>query len=168
MTATVAPVVDALGDDARLKGAVILAAAEQDAAATLARARDEAAAVLAQARADGERAAARRAAAEVAAAHRAARRDILAARRRAYLTVRRRAIEELARLGDTEEGRHLGAVLEELARARVGPSPSVHHSGPGALTVTASSGKRRAVIGPDELVDRALRAVAHEVATLWV
>ncbi len=163
----VAPVIDALCEDARQRIAVLSAAAERDAAAELDRARDEAAAILERARADGERAATQRAAADVAAAHRDARRVVLAARREAYLTVRRRALEVLARRGDTEEARRLGTVLEELASARVGPTPTVRHSGPGALTVVASSGKRRAVIGPDELVDRALRTLAVEVAALW-
>jgi vacuolar-type H+-ATPase subunit E/Vma4 len=167
VAAAVAPVVGALSEDARQRIATVSAAAERDAAAELDRARNEAAAILEKAGADGERAAAQRAAAEVAAAHRDAHRSVLAARREAYLGVRRRALEVLTRRGETEEGQRLGAVLEQLACARVGPSPTVRRSGPGSLIVAASSGRRRAVIGPDELVDRALRALDNEVATLW-
>lgn len=163
----VAPVGEALLDDARRHAATASAAAEHDAEAELARARDEASAILDEARADGARAAAQRADAEVAAAHREARGVVLAARREAYLTVRRRALEALAQRGGTPEGRRLGDLLEALARERVGPTPTVRRSGPGDLDVVAASGNRRAAIGPAELVDRSLRVLADQVATLW-
>ncbi len=167
MRHAVTPVAEALLDDARRQAAAVSAAADGDAESELRRAREEAAHILREARTEGRRAAARRATAEVAAAHREARDAMLSARRDAYLEVRRRAVEALAQQADTPAGRRLGRRLESLARARVDPSAVVRRSGPGSLTVSATSGNRRAVIGATDLVDAALRALAEQVATLW-
>jgi len=167
IAATVVPVAEALTEDARRSAEAVLAAAERDARAELARANDVAQRMLAEARADGTRAASEQADLDLAVAARQARAAVLAARRAAYDALRRRALELLEQRATSPSGRRLGDLLEHLARARVGPSARVHRAGPGSLDVTATSGNRRAVIGPAQLVDDALRTMADEVATLW-
>lgn len=165
--ADLAPVVDALRADSHRRATAIVSAARRDANEDLARAAGEATRILEQARADGVRAAERRGAGDLGAARRDAQAAVLAARHQVYLALRRRALERLSEQGGGEAGRRLGDLLETLARDAVGPSASVHRSGSGGLSVVATSGSRRAAIGPDELVDDALDVLADEVAALW-
>jgi len=167
MVGALAAVADALAKDAGRRAETARAAAERDARAELARANDVAQRMLAEARADGTRAASQQAELDLAAATRQARGTVLATRRTAYHAVRRRALELLEQRADSPAGRQLGDLLEHLARARIGPSATVRRTGPGSLGVVATSENRRAVIGPAELVDATLRALADEVATLW-
>jgi len=167
MAASLAPVVGALFDSARRRAQAASAAAARDVHSELERAHSEAARILGEARADGARAAAQRADVQLAAVHREAREVILTARRTAYDTLRRRVIEALERQGATPAGRQLGVLLETLARERVGAPSSVRRTGPGALSVQATAGNRRAAIGPAELVDAAFRALSSEVESLW-
>lgn len=167
MAASLTPVVDALFDSARSRARAASAAAARDVRTELEQARNEAARILGEARADGARAAARRADAQLAAVRRDARGVVLSARRAAYDVLRRRATEALERQGATPSGRELGRLLETLARERVGAGSSVRRTGPGALSVRATAGNRHAAIGPAELVDAALRALAAEVESLW-
>jgi len=167
MVGALASVADALAADAGQHAETVRSAAERDARAELARANDVAQRMLAEARADGTRAASQQAELDLAAATRQARGTVLAAQRTAYDAVRRRALELLEQRAGSPAGRQLGVLLEHLARARIGPPATVHRTGPGSLGVVATSGNRRAVIGPAELVDAALDALADEVAALW-
>jgi cell division septum initiation protein DivIVA len=164
---SLAPVADALLGSARRRADAVSAAAERDADAVLARAQEEAERLVSEARAEGAKAGERRAAADVAAARREARGTVLAAQSVALERLRQRAIEVLEQRGDTAAGRGLGDALERLARERVGGEPTVRRFGPGGLSVSASSERRQVAIGPAELVDRAIQALAAEVESLW-
>jgi len=161
------PVADALLAAARASARTTLSDAEADARAELARARAEADHILDEARAEGAEAATKTAAGQLAAARRQAREMILGARRRAYDAVRSGAIEQLAREASTPEGRRLAERLEVLVRDRVGPSASVRRSGPDTVTAVAEDANRRAVLGPEALVDHALMSLADEIDAVW-
>ncbi len=158
---------DALLDTARASARMTFSDAEGDARAELASARAKAEHLLDEARAEGVEAATTTAAAQLAAARREAREMILGARRRAYDAVRSGAIEQLARDASTPEGRRLAHRLVVLVRDRVGPSASVRRSGPDTVTAVAQDANRRAVLGPDALVDHALMCLADEIEAVW-
>lgn len=161
------PVAHALLTAARASAQATLSDAEGDARAELTRAHAEAERLLDEARAEGVEAATKTAAAQLAEARRLAHEKILGARRRAYDAVRRGAIEQLARAASTPEGRRLTDRLTVLVRDRVGPTASVRRSGPDTVTAVAENANRRAVLGPEALVDHALMSLADDIEAVW-
>lgn len=164
---TLAPVVSDLLVAAEAQVQTVLAAAEADAGAELARAREEADRIVDEARSEGMRAASQVAAHELVEARQRARGLVLAARRRAYETFRRRVVEAVQQEAAAPGGQWIGERMEEMVRARVGGPSSSQRTGRALLTAVAESGSRRAVLGPEDLVDQALESMSAEIEGLW-
>jgi len=162
-----APVVAALWVSARSRANAISEASEQGAAAELARAGAEAERILRQARLDGTAAADQTAAILIANARRQAHEVVLLARTAAYQALRTRTLDALQEQASTPEGRRLAELLEALVRRRVGATTLARPGGAGGLSAAAERDNRRASIGPEQLLDRALQALAGEVESLW-
>lgn len=165
--AALTPVAGSLLDLAAASAERARAEADADAAHALSRARADAAQILADARAEGARVAARAGAIQLIGARREAREAVLEARRRAYEALRQRAVEAVVAEAATTAGGWLGERLEELVRSRVGPGASTRRVGAGDLTAIAEAGHRRAVLGPEDLVDEVLASMATEIEGLW-
>lgn len=162
-----APVAEGLLGAAAAGARRTRAAADADVDAEIASARAKAAHLVAEARAEGERAAARIAASQLTAARQGAREAVLAARRQTYENLRRDAVDALVRAASTARAAWLGQRLAELAAERLGPAARVSRTGRGGLTAVAESGNRRAVIGPEELVDEVLATMGTQIEDLW-
>jgi len=167
MVSALEPVSETLIATARQRVEEDRARVQEDMRVELARAHAEAARLLAEARAEGASAAEWIASFQLTAARRLARETVLGARRRVYETLRRDAIEALARRTSTTEGQLLVRQLSSLVDERLGGGASVHRVGPDTVTVEAESGNRRMAIGPALLIDHVLLSMAEEIEGLW-
>lgn len=160
-----APVRDALLDQARRAAADMRNAASADAAEAVAKARRRAAEILAEAERQGAADGAALAAVERMRARRKAREIVLRAQRAAYDELRRRARAAVTELRDHSSYPVLRYRLARLARSRAGPGATLsEHPDGGVLAVTQD---RRVDCSLGMLADRALEALGAEVEGLW-
>lgn len=162
---SLAPVCEALLQQARADAEATVAAARSEDAVVLAAAEREAAAVLERAAADRAAVARSRRARRLIEAHRQGQSAVLAARREAYEELRRRA---LATAGVARDSPHYGELCERLAaavRAQLGAEARLSEPPEGG--VRGQAGNRSVDYSLPALVDRCLQCLGGELEELW-
>lgn len=167
---SLAVVEDDLVEQARRQATAAIEEAARDADAALQHARTAIHQLIEQAREEGQAAAGHSVESTISQARSDARALVLSAERRVDGSLRRRAVEELARRGAGRAAVDLEERLAPLARQRLGDgarterptTPPMLWSG---LTVRA--GSRQASVTVEALVDHQLAAMAAEVEQLW-
>lgn len=162
------PVRDALLADARSEAGELLSAARNAADALVAEAESAAEAEVAKATHRNEQAAAASLEHELARAKNDARRAIL----RAQAQIQHDLVDDVrvAALALRNEPRYPALLdrLEDMARIQLGESVEIERDPPGEGGVRGTAGNRRVDYTLGALADRAVGALAEEVAQLWV
>ncbi|MCC9177949.1 hypothetical protein [Arthrobacter sp. zg-Y750] len=163
--AALAPVRQALAQDADTAAARTIAAARQQATDTMSRAQAEADGILAAARRDGAEAARAEAAASSARARRQARRTVLAEQEHLRSLLQAQVLEQARELRRDPRYPQILRRLTAEADRLLGPMASVTESYKGG--VTGSAGSRRVDLSLPTLALQAMDDHAGEVRRLW-